>query len=100
MTDEATESGVESSTALSSLLAEPVEREILTALVEMAGSERNPSQICQQADIALETFYEHVDTLEDTGLVRYTYVVGNGPVYEVERTALADGLRTLVTDNS
>lgn len=50
----------------------------------MAGSERTPSQICQRADIGLETFYDHVDTLEDAGLVRYTYVVGNGPVYDVE----------------
>lgn len=66
----------------------------------MAGSERNPSQICQRADIDLETFYEHVDTLEVASLVRYTYVVGNSPVCEVERTALADGLRTLVTKDS
>ena len=40
MTEEATGSGGEGSTQLSSLLAEPVEREILTVLVEMAGSER------------------------------------------------------------
>jgi DNA-binding transcriptional ArsR family regulator len=84
MTEEATGSGGEGSTPLSSLLAEPVEREILAVLVEMAGSERTPSQICQRADIGLETFYNHVDTLEDAGLVRYTYVVGNGPVYDVE----------------
>jgi hypothetical protein len=45
MTEEATRSSVEGSTALFSLLAEPVEREILTVLVEMAGSERTPSQI-------------------------------------------------------
>lgn len=51
---------------------------------EMAGSERTPSQICQRADIGLETFYHHVATLEDAGLVRYTYVVGNGSVYDVE----------------
>lgn len=84
MTEVATGSGVEGITALSSLLAEPVEWEILTVLVEMAGSERTPSQICRRADIGLETFYDHVDTLEDAGLVRYTYVVGNGPVYDAE----------------
>lgn len=50
----------------------------------MAGSERTPSQICQRADIGLETFYHHVATLEDAGLVHYTYVVGNGRVYDVE----------------
>jgi len=84
MTEEATGSGVEGSTTLFSLLAEPVQREILTVLVEMAGSECTPTQICQRTDIGLETSYDHVDTLEDTGLVRYTYVVGNGPVYDVE----------------
>ncbi|MBV0926419.1 helix-turn-helix domain-containing protein [Halomicroarcula limicola] len=100
MTDKATKPGVGGSTALSSLLGETVERAILTALVETAGSECTPSQICQRADITLETFYEHVDKLEDADLVRYTYVVGNGPVYEVERTALANELRTIMTDDS
>ncbi|AUV84547.1 ArsR family transcriptional regulator (plasmid) [Salinigranum rubrum] len=81
--------------SLSRTLEDPVQSGILSVLIRAAGSELNPSRICKRAGIDLETFYENIDELEESGLVQYTYIVGNGPVYEVDRSNLASAIEAL-----
>jgi DNA-binding transcriptional ArsR family regulator len=77
------------------VIEDPVKSEILTVLIRDAGNELNPSQICHQAGIDLETFYEHIQAIQKTGLIQYTYIVGNGPVYEVNSDVLAANVEGL-----
>jgi predicted transcriptional regulator len=76
-------------------LEEGAKKRIITVLVEEAGNELNPSQLSKRASIDLETFYDHIDDLESNGLVIYTYIVGNGPVYEIDRQNLASSIENL-----
>lgn len=76
-------------------LEEPAKSRILTVLISEAGEKANPSRISDQAGLNLETFYDHINDLETSGLVVYTYVVGNGPRYEIDRSNLASAIEAL-----
>lgn len=89
-----THGDIDAETLLHSLKDSTTKR-ILTVLIEKAGNELNPSQISEQAGIDLEMFYNHIDDLESNGLVIYTYIVGNGPVYEIDRRNLASAIKDL-----
>ncbi|RDZ44516.1 ArsR family transcriptional regulator [Haloferax sp. Atlit-10N] len=81
--------------SLGHTLKDPAQSGILSVLIREAGYELNPSRICKQAGLDLETFYENIDELEESGLVQYTYIVGNGPVYEVDRSNLSSAIEAL-----
>jgi DNA-binding transcriptional ArsR family regulator len=76
-------------------LEDSVKSRILTVLISEAGEKLNPSRICDRAGIDLETLYVHIDELEASGLVVYTYIVGNGPMYEIDRRNLASAIEAL-----
>lgn len=92
MTDQSTADDAEQ---FRRVLDDSVKLKILTALISEAGTELNPSQISRRADIDLETFYNHIDPFEEGGLVQYTYIVGNGPVYELNSDTLASRIEVL-----
>lgn len=72
-------------------LDDEVKSKILTVLIR-DGGQLNPTSISQRASIDLETFEDHIHELEADGLVVYTLIVGNGPVYEANQDAVADAL--------
>jgi DNA-binding transcriptional ArsR family regulator len=86
----------DSGNKLESALGDEVKSRILTVLIR-DGGQLNPSRISQRAGIDLATFEDHIHDLEDDGLVVYTLIVGNGPVYEVNEDAVAKALED-VTD--
>ena len=73
---------------LESALYDEVKSKIITVLLR-DGEQLNPTRICDQADIDLRTFYDHIEGLENDGLVINTLIVGNGPVYEANKEAVA-----------
>lgn len=83
---------------LTYVLDDPVATDVLSVLIECASERLNPSRICDRADINLETFYEHIDVLEKRDFVTYTYIVGNGPMYELNGQTLAEMLDRRAVD--
>jgi predicted transcriptional regulator len=76
---------------LEAALGDEVKSRILTVLIR-DGGQLNPSRISQRAGIGFATFEDHIHDLEADGLVVYTLIVGNGPVYEVNENAFAEAL--------
>lgn len=84
---------------LEAALDDSVKSWILTVLIRNGG-QLNPTQISKRADINLETFEDHVHDLEGDGLVVYTLIVGNGPVYEANQNAIAEALEDVTARKS
>ena len=56
----------------------------------------NPTEACRRADVERQSWYRHVDDLEDSGLVVQVGTAGNSPLYRAAETQVVAKLREVI----
>lgn len=76
-------------TAIVEALGDHSKTKILAALLSDYKRDLNASDISRMAGIERSTFYDHINTLVDYGLVKITREVGNSTMYTINRDSEA-----------
>lgn len=66
------------------LFGTPARTKLIAALLSEKDQDLNTSDIARLAGVARSTVYEHLDDLEELGLVEETRTVGDSPMYQID----------------
>lgn len=86
-------------TPLTHLFGSGARVKIVAALLGEAGTDLNVSDIARLAGVARSTVYDHLDDLQELGIVEHTRNIGDSPMYRFdadddvgERVATLEGV--------
>ncbi|USZ66705.1 winged helix-turn-helix domain-containing protein [Halorussus salilacus] len=65
------------------LFGQPARTKILAAFVSERGRDLNVSYVAKLAGVARSTVYDHLDDLQELGVVEHTRDVGGSPMYQL-----------------
>jgi len=71
------------------ILGDETKVRILEVLISEADRDLNTDAICKQAGIGTSSFYNHIEDLLGWELVSKSRMVGNSPMYEINRESKA-----------
>lgn len=71
--------------ALTELFGESAKTKLIAALLSESDVDLNVTDLADLAGIHRTTVYEHIDNLEDLGIVERTRTVGGSPMYQINR---------------
>lgn len=75
------------------LFGQPARTKILAAFVSERGRDLNVSYVAKLAGVARSTVYDHLDDLQELGVVEHTRDVGGSPMYQLnEESEIAEEL--------
>lgn len=76
-------------TALTNAIGDHSKTKILAVMVGDHEQDLTASDIARMAGIERSTFYDHIDTLLDYGLIKITREAGNSKMYQINRDSEA-----------
>jgi len=65
------------------LFGQPARTKILAAFVSERGRDLNVSYVADLAGVARSTVYDHLDDLQELGVIEHTRDVGGSPMYQL-----------------
>jgi Fe2+ or Zn2+ uptake regulation protein len=65
------------------IFGQPARTKIVAAFVSERGRDLNVSYVAELAGVARSTVYDHLDDLQDLGVIEHTRDVGGSPMYEI-----------------
>jgi len=71
--------------ALTKLFGESAKTKIIAALLSESDVDVNVTDIADLAGLHRTTVYDHIDDLEDLGVVEQTRTVSGSPMYQINR---------------
>jgi len=75
------------------LFGQPARTKILAAFVSERGRDLNVSYVAELAGVARSTVYDHLDDLQDLGVIEHTRDVGGSPMCQLnEESDVAEEL--------
>lgn len=71
-------------TPLTHLFGTPARTKIIAAFLGEKDQDLNTSDIARMAGVARSTVYDHLDSLEELGVIEQTRTIGDSPMYQLD----------------
>jgi DNA-binding transcriptional ArsR family regulator len=84
-TTNTTEEAYADGTALTNVIGDHSKAKILAVMLGDHTQDLTASDIARMAGIERSTFYDHIDTLLDYGLIKITREAGNSTMYQINK---------------